>query len=106
MTQASTEQGHDDSGYEEGLAGGPGAPMPLTQLAVQLPQVIHVFADGFCQGQDGLTARDIQLIIDGGYHTVEAVAYTYVANNRAMRDLLTSLQAKKSAGADQGNFRG
>jgi len=28
------------------------------------------------KGQDGLTARDIQLVIDGGYHTVEAVAYT------------------------------
>ena len=25
----------------------------------------------------GLTARDIKLIVDGGYHTVEAVAYTY-----------------------------
>lgn len=29
-----------------------------------------------CQGQDGLTARDIELVVDGGYHTVEAVAYT------------------------------
>lgn len=36
----------------------------------------NVFADLVFQGQDGLTARDIQLIIDGGYHTVEAVAYT------------------------------
>lgn len=34
MTQADAEQGQDDSGYEEGLAGGPGAPMPLGQLAV------------------------------------------------------------------------
>ncbi len=36
MTQANAEQGHDDSGYEENLAGGPGAPMPLIQLAVCL----------------------------------------------------------------------
>jgi hypothetical protein len=36
MTQADTEQGHDDSGYEEGVAGGPGAPMHLSQLVVCL----------------------------------------------------------------------
>ncbi len=36
MTQASIEHGNDDSGCEEGLAGGPGAPMPLSQLAVGL----------------------------------------------------------------------
>lgn len=36
MTQANLEQGHEDSGFEEGLAGGPGAPMPLAQLAVWL----------------------------------------------------------------------
>ena len=34
MTQADHETGNEDSGYDEGLAGGPGAPMPLTQLAV------------------------------------------------------------------------
>lgn len=37
MTQTDIEQGHEDSGYDEGLAGGPGAPMPLSQLAVRLP---------------------------------------------------------------------
>jgi DNA repair protein RAD51 len=76
MTQANLEQGQDDSGYEEGLAGGPGAPMPLNQLAVCLPWSTSIFANDISQGQDGLTARDIQLVIDGGYHTVEAVAYT------------------------------
>ena len=30
------------------------------------------------KGVNGLTARDIKLIIDGGYNTVESVAYTYV----------------------------
>lgn len=28
------------------------------------------------QGVAGLTKRDIQLVIDGGFNTVEAVAYT------------------------------
>jgi hypothetical protein len=26
----------------------------------------------------GLTKRDIQLFTDGGYHTVESIAYTFV----------------------------
>ena len=30
----------------------------------------------FSQGVAGLTKRDIQLIVDGGYNTVESVAYT------------------------------
>lgn len=31
----------------------------------------------FClQGVAGLTKRDIQLIVEGGFHTVESVAYT------------------------------
>lgn len=28
------------------------------------------------QGSGGLTARDIKLVIEGGYNTVESVAYT------------------------------
>lgn len=31
------------------------------------------------QGVNGLTARDIKLVVDGGYNTVEAIAYTYVS---------------------------
>lgn len=27
----------------------------------------------------GLTARDIKLFVDAGYHTVESIAYTYVS---------------------------
>lgn len=49
-------------GYEDGLAGGPGAPTPLAAL----------------EGVAGLSKRDIQLFIDGGYNTVESVAYTCV----------------------------
>ncbi|CZT22701.1 DNA repair protein RAD51 [Ramularia collo-cygni] len=48
------------SGYEEGLAGGPGAPTPLWSL----------------EGISGITKRDIQLFVDGGYNTIESVAYT------------------------------
>ncbi|TQS39015.1 hypothetical protein Golomagni_00467 [Golovinomyces magnicellulatus] len=39
---------------------GPGAPTPLSAL----------------EGVAGLTKRDIQLIVDGGFNTVESVAYT------------------------------
>lgn len=31
------------------------------------------------QGLAGLTARDIKLFVDAGYHTVESIAYTYVS---------------------------
>ncbi|KAG9607077.1 hypothetical protein KCU84_g4837, partial [Aureobasidium melanogenum] len=48
------------SGYEDGAAGGPGAPTPLSAL----------------EGMAGLTKRDIQLFVEGGFHTVESVAYT------------------------------
>lgn len=30
------------------------------------------------KGVNGLTARDIKLVVEGGYNTVEAIAYTYV----------------------------
>ncbi|RFU30006.1 hypothetical protein B7463_g6309, partial [Scytalidium lignicola] len=45
---------------DEGPAGGPGAPTSLFAL----------------EGVAGLTKRDIQLIVDGGFNTVESVAYT------------------------------
>ncbi|KAI7310925.1 DNA repair protein [Hortaea werneckii] len=60
ITTMSAEEDQSQSGYEDGLAGGPGAPTPLTQL----------------EGMAGLTKRDIQLFVDGGYNTVESVAYT------------------------------
>lgn len=50
----------DQSGYEDGAVGGPGAPTPLSAL----------------EGIAGLTKRDIQLFLDGGYYTVESIAYT------------------------------
>lgn len=37
-------------------------------------------ADKSVKGVSGLSARDIKLFVDGGYHTVESVAYTFVIN--------------------------
>jgi DNA repair protein RAD51 len=37
------------------------------------------------QGVNGLTARDIKLIIEGGLHTVESVAYTSVTLSNTTR---------------------
>lgn len=55
QTTAAEQEQYDDSGV-----GGPGAPTPLSALI----------------GVAGMTERDIKLVIDGGYHTVESVAYT------------------------------
>ncbi|KHN95366.1 DNA repair protein RAD51 [Metarhizium album ARSEF 1941] len=52
---------HDEAQMgDEGGMTGPGAPTPLTAL----------------EGIAGLTKRDIQLVMDGGFNTVESVAYT------------------------------
>ncbi|KAK2073561.1 hypothetical protein P8C59_007838 [Phyllachora maydis] len=50
----------DPKNGEDGGMTGPGAPTPLSAL----------------EGIAGLTKRDIQLVVDGGFHTVESVAYT------------------------------
>ncbi|MCJ1314292.1 recombinase rad51 [Agyrium rufum] len=55
-----TDDAESQSGHEDSNPGGPGAPTPLSAL----------------EGLAGLTKRDIQLVVDGGFHTVEAVAYT------------------------------
>ena len=62
----SADDEQSQSGYEDGLAGGPGAPTPL----------------GALEGVAGLTKRDVQLFIDGGYNTVESIAYTCVSDTR------------------------
>ncbi|KEF56479.1 DNA repair protein rhp51 [Exophiala aquamarina CBS 119918] len=59
MTQVDTMETAPQDEYED-MAGGPGAPLPITQLV----------------GVAGLTERDIKLVVEGGYHTVEAIAYT------------------------------
>ena len=33
------------------------------------------------KGVNGLTARDIKLVVEGGFNTVESIAYTYVGHH-------------------------
>lgn len=47
---------------------------PLSRSAIAGDSGLH-FADTF-QGVAGFSARDIKLFVEGGYHTVESVAYT------------------------------
>ena len=42
-----------------------------------LPDSVR-YADDLAKGIAGLTKRDITLVIEGGYNTVESVAYTFV----------------------------
>lgn len=56
--------------------GGPGAPTPVSALEVRIFSLnVHVLANKV-KGVNGLTARDIKLVVEGGYNTVEAIAYT------------------------------
>jgi len=69
------------SGGDEVGVGGPGAPTPLSALEVgNVPRLMlfskYILTKMIPQGVAGLTKRDIQLVIDGGYNTVESVAYT------------------------------
>lgn len=68
-------QNGDDSGMT-----GPGAPTPLSALEVciiliQPNRYVQILIQPQ-QGVGGLTKRDIQLVTDGGFQTVESVAYT------------------------------
>ena len=56
---SAAEEVESQSGCEE-AAGGPGAPTPLSQL----------------EGVGGITKRDIACMVEGGFYTIEAVAYT------------------------------
>ena len=72
------EDEQSQSGYDDGNGTGPGAPTPLSALEVNTPD--RVFVDVMIlikeQGINGITARDIKLFVDGGYNTVESIAYT------------------------------
>lgn len=75
MSTGETEE--SQSGYEDGGGGGPGAPTPLSALEVlQTSVVLGQEGTNIRQGVGGLSARDIKLIVEGGFHTVESVAYT------------------------------
>lgn len=50
----------EEQQYDGDGAQGPGAPTPVTAL----------------EGVNGLTARDIKLVVEGGFNTVESIAYT------------------------------
>jgi DNA repair protein RAD51 len=58
MTQV--EEYEESHAGDESGPGGPGAPTPVSAL----------------EGVAGLTKRDCQLLMDGGFYTVESVAYT------------------------------
>jgi DNA repair protein RAD51 len=73
----SAEEVQSQSAYEDGL-GGPGAPTPVSALEVRFSFVsLASFQADILQGINGLTPRDIKLMVDAGYNTVESVAYTY-----------------------------
>ncbi|KIV89071.1 DNA repair protein rhp51 [Exophiala mesophila] len=59
MTETEVPDAAPQDEYED-MPGGPGAPIPVSQLV----------------GIAGLTDRDIKLVVEGGYHTVESIAYT------------------------------
>jgi DNA repair protein RAD51 len=50
----------EEEQFDDSSMGGPGAPTPVSAL----------------EGVNGLTARDIKLIVEGGFNTVESIAYT------------------------------
>ena len=56
------------------------------------------------QGVNGLTKRDIQLVVEGGYNTVESVAYTCVLFDSASCSAHGTIQAKKDTRNDQGHL--
>lgn len=73
----SAEDEQSQSGYDDGLAGGPGAPTPLSALDVCIDDdmgrnCLLIMRKGIA----GLTKRDINLFVEAGYNTVESVAYT------------------------------
>lgn len=71
MTQSEVPQEEYDQ------TAGPGAPIPLSQLVVSYSSISNVCCNTDTRkGISGLTERDIKLVQEGGYHTVESIAYT------------------------------
>lgn len=79
----STEEAEETQSTFGDGGGGPGAPTPLAVLEARSSNSRNVSldTDTLYQGVAGLSARDIKLIVDGGFNTVESVAYTW-ANSR------------------------
>jgi DNA repair protein RAD51 len=68
----------EEEQFEDSTMGGPGAPTPVSALEVGFTTLIAQHRLTRPQGVNGLTARDIKLIVEGGFNTVESIAYTYV----------------------------
>jgi hypothetical protein len=67
---------NEEEQYEDSTMGGPGAPTPVSALEVGYWMFEYATATDKIQGVNGLTARDIKLIVEGGFNTVESIAYT------------------------------
>ena len=79
----STEEAEETQSTFGDGGGGPGAPTPLAVLEARSSNAsnarnVSLDTDTLYQGVAGLSARDIKLIVDGGFNTVESVAYTWV----------------------------
>lgn len=48
------------------------------------------------KGVNGLTARDIKLVVEGGFNTVESIAYTYVTTMQETIPVLTSFRPRRT----------
>lgn len=77
MTQPEEMEEAQSQAGDESMTG-PGAPTPLQSLEVSGESSASgsFAADVSWKGVAGLTKRDIQLIVEGGFNTVESVAYT------------------------------
>ena len=104
----STEEAEEtQSAFGDG-GGGPGAPTPLAVLEARSFNASNVSnsTDSTHQGVAGLSARDIKLIVDGGFNTVESVAYTWVNSRDDMLwNTAEIAQTPKSIGTDQRHLR-
>lgn len=94
---------NEEEQYDDSTMGGPGAPTPVSALEVGSKS----FFVPWCvltviQGVNGLTARDIKLVIEGGFNTVESIAYTYVGHRIISSSATNACQAATNARTDQG----
>ena len=91
LKMSGTEADETQSAYGDG-GQGPGAPTPLSVLEVCISYhlTMEMIFSPPDQGVAGLSARDIKLIVDGGFNTVESVAYTWVSKygNSRMQQLI------------------
>lgn len=97
---------NEEEQYDDSTMGGPGAPTPVSALEVG-PKSFFVpwWMLTVIQGVNGLTARDIKLVVEGGFNTVESIAYTYVGHCVTSCSATNAYQAATNARTDQGYIR-